>query len=158
MEARARKAAAAAAAAEKAAAFGEWLACLGCDGGCVHTGWGKDLWSAVNGGGMCAASSIAYCYQQPEQQAALLTGLSTVSASFSPTDTHTPKKEGHGSVALPDTCLARIMTCLADTLEPGGLRGPSAVAADLARAAEVRSRAVGVTHTPSRWRGKGGSG
>lgn len=44
-------------------------------------------------------------------------------------------------MALPDTCLACIMTCLADTLEPGGLRGPSAVAADLARAAEVRREA-----------------
>lgn len=53
-------------------------------------------------------------------------------------DAHTPKEERHGSVSLPDTCLARIMTCLADSLEPGGLRGPSAVAKDLATAALVR--------------------
>lgn len=56
-------------------------------------------------------------------------------------------------MALPDTCLARIMTCLADSLEPGGLRGPSAVAADLARAAEVREAGGGAV---CGWRGEGG--
>ena len=44
---------------------------------------------------------------------------------------HTTKEEKHGSVKLPDTCLCRIMECLVEGLEPGGLRGPSAVAADL---------------------------
>lgn len=48
------------------------------------------------------------------------------------------KEGGHGSVALPDTCLAKIMSCLAGTLQPGGLRGPSAVAKDLAQASLVR--------------------
>jgi hypothetical protein len=52
-------------------------------------------------------------------------------------DAHAPREERHGSVCLPDTCLARIMTCLADSLEPGGLRGPSAVVKDLATAALV---------------------
>lgn len=48
-----------------------------------------------------------------------------------------PRDERHGSVKLPDTCLAKIMACLAGSLEPGGLRGPSCVANDLAQAALV---------------------
>lgn len=46
-----------------------------------------------------------------------------------------PQKEGrHGSLQLPDTCLTNVMACLASTLEPGGLRGPSCVAKELAQA------------------------
>lgn len=52
-------------------------------------------------------------------------------------DSHTPKAQGHGSVQLPDTCLARIMTCLAGSMDLAGLRGPSAVAKDLGAAALV---------------------
>jgi hypothetical protein len=49
-----------------------------------------------------------------------------------------PHKVGrHGSLLLPDTCLANVMACLADTLEPGGLRGPSCVAQELAQASLV---------------------
>jgi hypothetical protein len=52
-------------------------------------------------------------------------------------DSHTPKAQGHGSVQLPDTCLARIMACLAGSMDLAGLRGPSAVAKDLGAAALV---------------------
>lgn len=46
--------------------------------------------------------------------------------------------EKHGSVKLPDTCLTKIMEYIADTLEPGGLRGPSCVARELYNASLVR--------------------
>jgi hypothetical protein len=42
-------------------------------------------------------------------------------------------------VVLPDTCLARIMACLAGSMDLAGLRGPSAVAKDLGAAALVSS-------------------
>jgi hypothetical protein len=42
-----------------------------------------------------------------------------------------------GGVKLPDTCLAVIMDCLVDQLEPGGVWGPGLVARDLANAALV---------------------
>lgn len=49
-----------------------------------------------------------------------------------------PQKEGrHGSLQLPDTCLTNVMACLASTLQPGGLRGPSCVAKELAQASLV---------------------
>jgi hypothetical protein len=47
------------------------------------------------------------------------------------------REERHGSLLLPDTCLANVMACLADTIEPGGLRGPSCVAQELVQASMV---------------------
>ena len=62
-----------------------------------------------------------------------------------------PQKEGrHGSLQLPDTCLANVMACLASTLEPGGLRGPSCVAKELAQASLVRDAVVSVLSTAFR--------
>ncbi|WIA14453.1 hypothetical protein OEZ85_002978 [Tetradesmus obliquus] len=54
-----------------------------------------------------------------------------------------PQKGGrHGSLQLPDTCLTNVMACLASTLEPGGLRGPSCVAKELAQASLVAAAAA----------------
>jgi hypothetical protein len=46
--------------------------------------------------------------------------------------------EKHGDVKLPDAVLQTIIGCLA-AFEPGGVRGPSMVAHDLANAALVRA-------------------
>ncbi|KAF6261940.1 hypothetical protein COO60DRAFT_699338 [Scenedesmus sp. NREL 46B-D3] len=48
-----------------------------------------------------------------------------------------PREERHGSLQLPDTCLASIMAHLAGSMQPGGLRGPSCVAGELAQASLV---------------------
>lgn len=45
--------------------------------------------------------------------------------------------EQYGDTKLPDSVLVRVMECLADTREPGGLRGFACVSKDLANASLV---------------------